>query len=453
MSQEIAGGQPPVGLWYPVSCVPGLLHGARAVPMTASSDGRIEAHFARDVLTFPGDHELREQLRRSRSLNELWQDAAPLRTSETARGEMLRRRLRLTPRLAPELFHALDRCRERLGITAPFDVFCASSPDLDAAITVSPAGHLTLSFTSGLLEGLHENELCYVAGHELGHAALYHHEVDALRSYQERGDERLAPIDAMRLYAWSRYAELSADRVGLFCCGEFSAALSAEFKMSSGLTDQRFVAHAREAARQYTLVSPGDRHLSDEEDWFSVEPYGPLRIRALELFHQSKAYRKLQGRGDGSLSDEEASSQVDALLDVMNPLALDERAVQRDDLRKFLVYGGLKVALADSRFSRREQQVIERLVGHDRLVSSLDQLAALDPATIDAQVDDLASRLRVQLAPLHRKRLVEDLCAIALADRKLDARERQALDDIARRLDVSPAFVDDALARAARTLD
>lgn len=141
-----------------------------------------------------------------------------------------------------------------------------------------------MCLASAALESLDDGELCSVISHELGHVIFDHHAMRPLLMYQE--DERLAPIDAMRLFAWMRYAELTADRVGLLCCDDFDTAISAEFKTASGLSDPKFLGNIRDATKQYTSLSADLE--SSEEDWFSTHPYSPLRIRALDLFQQSK---------------------------------------------------------------------------------------------------------------------------------------------------------------------
>ena len=40
----------------------------------------------------------------------------------------------------------------------------------------------------------------------------------------------------MKLYAWNRNAEISADRAGLLCCQDFEAVGRTFFKLSSGVT-------------------------------------------------------------------------------------------------------------------------------------------------------------------------------------------------------------------------
>ena len=44
----------------------------------------------------------------------------------------------------------------------------------------------------------------------------------------------------MKLYAWIRNAEITADRVGMICCRKFDVAANTFFKLSSGITSSAF---------------------------------------------------------------------------------------------------------------------------------------------------------------------------------------------------------------------
>ena len=71
--------------------------------------------------------------------------------------------------------------------------------------------------------------------HEIGHA-LFNHFAYPTRQIMDIGQDYLSPLHAMKLYAWNRNAEVTADRVGLICCKNFEAATKSFFKLSSGIT-------------------------------------------------------------------------------------------------------------------------------------------------------------------------------------------------------------------------
>jgi uncharacterized tellurite resistance protein B-like protein len=236
------------------------------------------------------------------------------------------------------------------------------------------------------------------------------------------------------------------------CCDDFDTAISAEFKMVSGLRDPRFLGNLRDTTEQYTSLTAEELE-SSEEDWFSTHPYSPLRIRALDLFHQSKTFRKLRGRGEGKLSEAELERQVASLLDLMNPSALNDRVSCRKESREFLVYGGVEVALADERMSRRELSALKNLVGDGKVLDSIDEARAMNEDERGEKLLELQRTLRVHLSLTRRRKLIEDLAAIAWADNRLHDQERESLYWLAGGLGVQATFVDEALARPEGAID
>ena len=58
--------------------------------------------------------------------------------------------------------------------------------------------------------------------------------------YISRATDRPSASLALELFAWSRYAEISADRAGL-CSGDLDSIARALFKLTSGLTSGNVV--------------------------------------------------------------------------------------------------------------------------------------------------------------------------------------------------------------------
>ena len=72
-------------------------------------------------------------------------------------------------------------------------------------------------------------------GHELGHHLYQHHDIPI--GYILRGKSRPDPKLALRLFAWSRYAEISADRTGAHCAEDFEGVGRSLFRLASGLSN------------------------------------------------------------------------------------------------------------------------------------------------------------------------------------------------------------------------
>ncbi len=219
----------------------------------------------------------------------------------SARRDLLRSGLRLTPAIAPDAWQAADACKATLGLGLPVELYCVNEPLLNAFVAPPQHGRILIGVTNVALENLTTAELRFLIGHELGHA-IFEHFVLAPSLIEH--DERIAPTQMARLFAWLRYAELTADRVGRVCCGQYTDAVRAFFKLTSGLRSDRFLEHAVESAAQFAELEAESLD-SNEEDWFSTHPYGPMRLRALEFFSRSQAFHSLTGQGDGSLTERE----------------------------------------------------------------------------------------------------------------------------------------------------
>jgi hypothetical protein len=367
-----------------------------------------------------------------------------------ARAALLKSSFRLTRGLAPSVWRAVDRCTRVLGIKQPIELYVQASPESNAFVLPPEKGRVVMGITSRAIETLDEQELVSVIGHELGHVVFDHHGMTRLLELE--GDVRVAPADAMRLYAWLRYAELTADRVGLLCCDDLDACISAEFKMVSGLTSPAHVGDLREVSHQFTALST-EKLEESELDWLATHPYAPLRIRALDLFSRSTTYHALQGRTGGEIGERELEGEIEGIMELMNPSCLDEKAPHRDEVREFLALAGIAVALSDRRLDDLEVATLSRLVGEGRLLPMLDGDLRRSRKARNARIDVLATRLREHLSLLRRRKILEDLCAIALADNQVAESEVATLMSLAGMLHVDPYDVDAALGRAQEPLD
>ena len=364
-----------------------------------------------------------------------------------------------------------EYCREELMARALIEggasdekaVLVLPDVSFNNAFVVPPEGGVVLlGITSEGLERLDGGELRFVFGHELGHALFDHFRLSPEQLVE---DETLAPIHLARLCAWMRYAELSADRVGLLCCDDFDTAVRAFFKLTSGLSSQSYLRHAEECATQFAAVA-ADAMESSEQDWFSTHPYSPLRIKALDAFSRSKTYHDLLGRRGSdvafhqllgksgkALTEAELEREVREIMRLMDPSFLGDASPVAPLVQEYLALAGMDVALADGTVARGEKKALGRLVGKRGVTQAKEKLAALSAEEHAARLGELGRELSLKLSPNRRLKIIEDLVVVALADNELHQAEVEVLIDAARRLDVTPQFVEATLNRALSGLD
>ena len=140
--------------------------------------------------------------------------------------------------------------------------------------------------------------------------------------YLLRGQQRPDPQLALELFAWSRYAEISADRAGAHCAQDMDAVARSLFKLSSGLTSKIVEFSLDDFVKQVDDMKidnqqPGQG--APQSDWFSTHPFSPLRVKALKLFENSELYGGKQSKSVLELG-------VQSVLSLMEPSYLEAKS-------------------------------------------------------------------------------------------------------------------------------
>ena len=358
------------------------------------------------------------------------EEDVPLRT----RRRLLATSVRLSERMAPTLRRMADECVEKLGVEIPLELFVFPSPQHNAMCFRPEQGRLFVMFSSGLLEDFNENEERFVMGHELGHYIYRHHDIPI--GYVLRGKHKPAPRLALELFAWSRYAEISADRAGAYCAQDIESVYRALFKLASGLTRNTIQFQLDDFLKQVDQMQvengePGAG--APKTDWFSTHPFSPLRVKALNLFDESELGR------DGGTSREHLEVGVQRLMSLMEPNYLQGRTDKAESMRRLLFAASIVVARADREISEEEIAVFEDFFGKGSFSESLD----LDG--LEAQLDSRIERVKEQASTPQSMQVLRDICLVARAEGPTSASERVVLNRVADGLGVSRDFVDQSL--------
>ena len=293
-----------------------------------------------------------------------------------------------------------------------------------------------LMVSSALLEGFEADELRFVAGHEVGHYLFDHHAIPT--SALLGGGSPLGPQLTLQLFAWQRYAEISADRAGLVCAGGLEPAALGLFKLASGLKGDRvrvridqFLAQVTDFRLEAEAQATADEPARGE--WFATHPFSPLRLKAAELCAQSEIM------ATGGMTRNLLEARVQELMTLMNPSYLKERSDSAEAMRRLLFAGGIAVATAMGTVTPEAMTELERLLG----------LGSVPPGmNPEAVLADLPSRIegvRGSVPPLRRVQVIRDLCLIARADGHMAEAELEVIRQIAAGVEVEPDVVSCAL--------
>lgn len=347
------------------------------------------------------------------------------------RRQLLSSSVRLSRSMSPAVHKLADHCIEKLGVDIPLELYAYASPQFNAACFKPEEGRLFVMFSSSLLEAFDENELMFVVGHEFGHHVYQHHDIPV--GYILKGENRPPASLALQLFAWTRYAEISADRAGAFCANDLDAVARALFKLASGLTDNKIVSfNLAEFLNQLDEMQAFDAEPgkgAPMQDWFSTHPFSPMRVKALQLFHQSRLMQ------EGGIGKAELEISVQGMMGIMEPDYLEGRTEVAKIMRPLFIAGAIAVANARDGISEQEKAVLKEFMG---------QGFSLDVLNIDKLIDTLPKRIELvkkYASVTQRMQVVRDLCVVARAEGKITDNELMVLYGIADGLEIPRSLI------------
>ena len=237
----------------------------------------------------------------------------------------------------------------------------------------------------------------------------------------------------MQLFAWSRYAEISADRAGAYCANDLESVARALFKLASGLASDRIVnfdlTEFLQQLDEMQAVDAEPGQGAPRQDWFSTHPFSPLRVKALQLFYQSKLME------DGGVEKAELEIGVQGLMGLMEPAYLEGRTEVAKIMSQLFVAGAIAVANARNGIGEQEKSVLKEFLG--------DQFS-LDVLNVDKLIDTLPKRIKSvkeHATITQRMQVVRDLSVVARAEGEISDSELLVLYAIADGLEIPRTLV------------
>jgi len=271
-------------------------------------------------------------------------------------------------------------------------------------------------------------------------SSVEHHAIPVGRLLTEKSG--INAEQAITIFAWQRYAEISADRAGLVCAGGVAPTGRAFFKIASGMSSDRITFDLDAYLEQIGDIEAeaAEMQSADQKprpDWFASHPFSPLRVRAAQFCASSVLCSP-----DG-MSVDELEAEVQKLMGIMDPSYLHDRSESGEAMRRLLLAGGVLVAAASGEISHAERAALERFFGVGMLPPRLNP---------EALESDLARRIdfvNEKVPLLKRAQVIRDLCVIALADGHAEAAELVIIRNIAQRIEVDATLIDKTI-RSAR---
>ena len=351
------------------------------------------------------------------------------------RKQLLATSLRILPSMSEVLNRVTTDCLKIVDLDIPLEIYVYNSPQFNAACFKPDAGKLFIMFSSSLLQGFNEDELKFVLGHELGHYLFGHHDLPI--GYLVKGPEKINPKLALQLFAWSRYAEISADRMGAACAQNKDAVASALFKLSSGITSDIIKISAEEFMSQADDMQEELKNTeirSNPNDWFSTHPFSPLRLKALKYFFDSEIYNQ-DKNNKGKNSIEILEGQVQTVLALMEPSYLDDKSDVSEEMRRLLFACAITLFNLDNTIDEKEIESFEKIFGPDSLNEDL---------SLERIEKDLTRRItnaKTNIPYPKRIQVLRDLFKIAAGGNGLGKKGLNFIKKITADLDLSNTII------------
>lgn len=399
-----------------------------------------------DHFVYDGDRDYFHELIHHPLISSLKNEAVKshVKAPDTKR-ELLKRALRLTPAMAPKIFKSVDRCREKIGFKPDIHVYVAQDPHMNAYCYPPQHGAVHILVTSSLLEKLNEDELTFVMGHEIGHYLYKHHELHPQYVLHQLGTS-LSPAESIKLFAWQRNSELSADRIGLIACGSYESACLANFKISSGVTSDALLFSLEGYVKQYedmeNDIASGTATL---EDLYSSHPINPIRVIALDVFQRSETYRSTQNDSTHEYTEEQMEKKIAGFMKLMEPEYLSSNSEVSKKIKEALFLAGYTIALSDGEVETEELQYLMSILPGENHTQLQQRLHGRTVEMLMAALGEQIEKIRPHMSQVSACNFIRDVIIVALTDGELTDDEIGCLVGVCEMFDIHPSFIDHVL--------
>jgi len=327
--------------------------------------------------------------------------------------------------LLPELYRPFIDVCEALNFTEPVEFYISNSPEFNASASSSQEEgepHL-VNLNSGLVNALDEDELRFVIGHELGHIISKNIDIKGVIEFVFPNYQGIPLLLYNKISLWDKLSELTADRYGLIACGDPNKCISAFFKMSSGLGLNRFNLNFA------TFLEENEKLLESfkKENTINVasHPMNPIRIKALEYFAQSTAYK--------SILENKSIEQDPALTSNMEELTNMLLVIRNSELDQhrsmFIASAGLVMAGVDEQMLKEEYEVIIHRLANFLIFPQEVLKGIIDQKAQNNIFLQTASTI-MQYNPAERDPMFEFLISVAMSDNELFTKEIDFLYEV-----------------------
>ena len=334
--------------------------------------------------------------------------------------------VKVTPEIFPKIDHSIKSVFEKLQLKNNFNFFVtANHNQTQAACAMMPeSDSAEIIITSKMIELLNEKELQYVLGHEISHH-YYQHNI------YPSPNQAKSKIELLKLLHLSRASEISADRAGFLGSGGIENSLKAMLKITSGLGEEHLTFNFSSYLDQLRELK---QIKGDQNQMYSTHPSFLNRMQALVWFSMSHEYHEYFETNKKGIYDlKTVDKKINESIKSVTGRELDIST--KEIFSNALMWCSLKIFIADSKFTKKEQELFKKNFGEKSTVSILSLLKISNPKSIDGKINNALNEASNLLIDEREKLLRElsKLSSVAEGDTKLI---RASLDFIKKSLKI-----------------
>ena len=335
--------------------------------------------------------------------------------------------VKVTPEIFPKIDHSIKSVFEKLQLKNNFNFFVtANHNQTQAACAMMPeSDSAEIIITSKMIELLNEKELQYVLGHEISHH-YYQHNI------YPSPNQAKSKIELLKLLHLSRASEISADRAGFLGSGGIENSLKAMLKITSGLGEEHLTFNFSSYLDQLRELK---QIKGDQNQMYSTHPSFLNRMQALVWFSMSHEYHEYFETNKKGIYDlKTVDKKINESIKSVTGRELDIST--KEIFSNALMWCSLKIFIADSKFTKKEQELFKKNFGEKSTVSILSLLKISNPKSIDGKINNALNEASNLLIDEREKLLRElsKLSSVAEGDKKLI---KGSLDFIKKSLKIS----------------
>ena len=336
---------------------------------------------------------------------------------------LLTNSVKIDKEIFPKVGEAIETVFKRIKIENVFNFFItADNNQANASCNLmTSASRPDIVLTSRLIELLSLEELQFVIGHEVAHFVYQH----ALYPNHNNISETNLKLNILNL---SRAAEISADRIGFLACANLDAALKANFKLASGLSDKHF--NFKPSTYLDQLRDLEDLGKSSTELW-STHPSFLIRMQSLIWFSMTKEYHEffdIKKKGTYILSD--IDEKIDKKIKKITGDQIENS--NKSIYENALIWGSLDVYLSDKKFTKEEQEEFVNRFG-EKAKKAISLLKISNARSILDKKIELSFAEATQLLKSDKNKLSDEL---KLVGKETSGNKMKKLKTIGRLLNI-----------------